>query len=436
MKRPYCNLRRASLLLAFMAVVAMATMAQSVKKELTDNIRLSGSNLLAYPEPRPDGLTATPKGLHPFYISHYGRHGSRFLISRNDYDMPCKTLAEADSLGKLTALGRDVLMRITLMRNEASDRLGELTPLGAEQHRAIAHRMYERFPEVFSGKAVIDAKSTIVIRCILSMENELQELARLNPQLVMRHDASQKDMPYMNYSDRKLGKSRRPAAAREALDKFYNDNVDWRSPMLRLFNDTAYMNHNVDVRKLSNKMFNLASSVQNCPSSAQITLYDLFTDNELYGFWRAANAGWYVDYGHCALNGGEQPYSQRHLLRKIIAEADSCLTLEHPGATLRFGHEVVVLPLVCLMGINGYDLKTDDLTSLERKGWIDYRVFPMGSNVQLVFFRKNSADKDILLKVLLNENEATLPVKTDCPPFYHWSDVREYLLNKLAKYSE
>ena len=433
-KKTYCIAwLRVLMVVAVSLLFVVAAAGQTVKKEVFANIRLSASNLLAYPNPSPNGLTPTPKGLHPFYISHYGRHGSRYLISRSDYEKPCQTLAEADSLGKLTPLGRDVLRRIKILRDEAAGRLGELTPLGAEQHRAIARRMYNRFPEVFSGNAVVDAKSTVVIRCILSMENELQELAKLNPQLVIRHDASQRDMDYLNHSDRGRTRKGRNNGAKEALDKFYEANVDWKSPMLRLFNDTVYVKENVDARQLNDKLLKLASSIQNCPSSASITLYDLFTDNELYGYWRAGNASWYADYGHCTLNGGKKPYSQSHLLRRMIADADSCLALDHPGATLRFGHEVCVLPLVCLMGINGYDLKTDDFGSLERKGWVNYRIFPMGSNVQLVFFRKDKADKDILLKVLLNENEATLPVKTDCAPLYRWRDVRQYLIDKLSE---
>ena len=63
---------------------------------------------------------------------------------------------------------------------EAYNRWGELTPLGAEQHKQIARRMYKRFPSVFKDSVWVDAKSTVVIRCILSMENELQELIRQN----------------------------------------------------------------------------------------------------------------------------------------------------------------------------------------------------------------------------------------------------------------
>ena len=61
----------------------------------------------------------------------------------------------------------------------------------------------------------------------------------------------------------------------------------------------------------------------------------------------------------------------------------------------------------------------------------------MGCNIQLIFYRpvKNKAG-DILVKALLNEREATLPIQTDMHPYYKWSDLRQYYLNKLAKFDE
>lgn len=96
----------------------------------------------------------------------------------------------------------------------------------------------------------------------------------------------------------------------------------------------------------------------------------------------------------------------------------------------------MVLPLTCLLGINGYDLETDDLESLVGKGWVNYRIFPMGANIQLVFYRRNAADSDVLVKVLLNENEATLPVPSDLAPYYRWSDFKDYYLKKLDSYKQ
>lgn len=405
--------------------------AQTARDDFGRDIRLSASNLLAYPGPAQKEPTPPPADKKPFYISHYGRHGSRYLIDPRDYDMPYYTLLRADSAGVLTLTGKDVVRRLEMIRQEAQGRLGELSPLGATQHRQIARRMYERFPEVFSDGVCIDAKSTVVIRCILSMENELLELARLNPSLRFTFDASKHDMAYMNFDDKALVRQRRNEESDAIYEDFCKRNISPDHLLCQLFSDTVYAKRNINIADFYEKMFKLASAVQNTEQRDRVSLYDLFTDDDIYNSWRGANLWWYLNYGAAPVNGGWQPYSQRRLLRKIIEEADSCLLLEHPGATLRFGHETMVLPLVCLMGIDGYDLSTDDYSHLENKGWINYNVFPMGANIQIVFYRSDITDDDILVKVLLNENEATLPIATDMAPYYHWSDVRAYYLDKL-----
>lgn len=408
--------------------------AQTARDEIRNNVCLSASNYLAYPGPSQKKLTPAPKGYSPFYISHYGRHGSRYLISPDDYDVPVRVLARADSLGKLTPLGKDVLRRVTMLRDEAAGRLGELTELGAEQHRQIARRMYERFPEVFKGNVVVDAKSTVVIRCILSMENEMQQLLLMNPKLTIKHDASMHDMYYMNQSDPALYAQKMPRRAEVMWKEYCSRRVNPERLMLSLFSDSSYVRYEVDASDLNYKLFSLASNLQSSELRHKITLYDIFTDDELYANWQMENTWWYINYGACPLNGATQPFSQRNLLRNIIHQADSCIALDKPGATLRFGHETMVLPLTCLLGINGYDSQISSLDSLESKGWINYKVFPMGANIQLVFYRRNRNDKDVLVKVLLNENEATLPVKTDCAPYYRWSDFKKYYLDKLDTY--
>ena len=41
-----------------------------------------------------------------------------------------------------------------------------------------------------------------------------------------------------------------------------------------------------------------------------------------------------------------------------------------------------------------------------------------------------------LFKVLLNEQEATLPIPTDYAPYYKWAEFRRYCLDKLSKYNK
>ena len=414
--------------------ISIGLQAQIARDEIRKDIHYSASNYLAYPGPRQMKLTPAPSGKKPFYLSHYGRHGSRFLIEQNDYDFPYQILAKADSAGKLTPLGKDVLKRVTLLRAEADNLFGELTPLGAKQHQQIAKRMFERFPEVFEGKTNIDAKSTTVNRCILSMEYALLQLISMNPNLRVAHEAAKFDMWYMNYQDKKLNRQKMDSTITVVFQDFLQKYDKSELLMEKLFNDMAYAKKQVDARELTSALFKLASNLQSTELRRKITLYDLFSDEEVYGYWKINNAWWYINFGGYTLNGSKQPYSQRMLLRRIIQEADSCIQLERPGATLRFGHDTMVLPLTCLLELDGYGLQTDNLESLERKGWLNYKIFPMGANVQFVFYRKDLQDKDVLVKVLLNENEVSLPVRSNTEPYYKWSDVRDYYLRKLDAY--
>ena len=420
---------------AIISLFAITTIAQSVQEDLKRDIRYSASNQMAYPTPT-QALTPAPEGYKPFYISHYGRHGSRYLINPKDYSYPHEVLKSADSAGVLTPLGKNVLKRYEIIIQEADNRYGELTPLGAEQHRQIARRMYERFPEVFEGNVWVDAKSTVVIRCILSMTNELTELTRLNPKLRIRHDASMHDMYYMNFNDKELLKKKWNKESNDVYEKYFKEMVNYDYAFCQLFTDTSFVWRKADARKFYEKLFHTANNLQNLEARKKVTLYDLFTDENMYNNWRVANMWWYLGYGFSQLNGGKQPYVQRNLLRKIIEEADSCIVLQNPGATLRFGHETMVMPLTVLMGLNGYDLVTDDYAHLDQKGWVNYRIFPMGANIQLVFYRRNTGNKDVLVKVLLNENEATLPIKSNTAPYYKWSEVRDYYIKKIESYKE
>ena len=410
--------------------------AQQARKDFKADRNLSASNYLAYPGPLQAKLTAAPKGYEPFYLSHYGRHGSRWLIGDRDYNRPVNILAKADSLGKLTAKGKDVLHKLTLLRDAAYKRDGELTLLGAQQHKGIAKRMLQNFPEIFKGKTNVDAKSTVVIRCILSMENALQQMLVMNPELQIRHDASYHDMYYMNQSDTTLEHRKVTPEARKALDAFNKKHQHPERVMRLLFNDDNYWQNEINANDLYKVIYKQAGNLQSTELRHDFTLYDLFTDDEIYDLWVQDNAWWYVAYGPSPLNGGTQPYSQRNLLRKIISEADSCIQLKHPGATLRYGHDTMVMPLTCLLDLDGMGKQITDFEQLDKEGWRNYRIFPMACNIQFVFYRPVNGKGDILFKVLRNENEATLPIKAVTGPYYRWQDFKDYFLKKLDAYEK
>jgi hypothetical protein len=392
-------------------------------------------NYDTYPDSIPENLTPAPMGKRPFYISHYGRHGSRYINKRSGYEIPYKMMVHANGVNELTATGKQVFSEMNLILEDSEDRWGDLTPLGRSQQQHIARRMISRFPEVFADSACVAARSTIVPRCIMSMEAAMMELAQLNPRLHITMDASKSTQWYMNHQDPLL-RSKLIPEAQKVYDKYTASRLGNSRLMEMLFKNPDIVKELVDESFFNYYLMKMGLFQLNTHRYQDTYLTDLFTTEDLYRMWQIDNALWYMQYGFCPLNGGDYPYSQRHLLRRIIAEADSCISLEKPGAQLRFGHETVLLPLVCLIGINGYDLQTTDLEELEEKGWWCSSVFPMGSNVQFIFYRRNPSDKDVLFKVLLNEQEARLPIRSDCAPYYHWADFRRYCLKKLDRYEK
>ena len=415
--------------------------AQSVKDDFKQNINRAGSNSYAYPGPT-STLTAAPKGYEPCYLSHYGRHGSRYHIG-SVYSRTYKLLQKADAAGVLTERGKQLLDEVRQLRDEAAGRDGELTELGAQQHMQIAERMFNNFPQIFKKPGThIDAKSTVVIRCILSMESALQQLKSMNPDLDIRHDASYHDMYFMNQDDSVIYAAKRKYHS--TLKGYREARIHPERLMPLLFTQETYWRDSINAQSLMKDISGLALHIQNSEIRHRMDLTPLFTQDELYDIWKTNNAYWYMTYGPSPVTDGIQPYSQRNLLHKIISEADSCLQHDNCGVNLRYGHDTMVMPLTCLLELDNTNQQIQDLDSLPLKGWCDYRIFPMACNLQFVFYRstgakagtadKDSRGKDILVKVLRNENEARLPIKTKTFPYYKWSDVKAYYLDKLAKY--
>ena len=414
-------------------LVPFSSWAQPKVKDLIRQAPSYAScNYYIYPDSITKPLTPSPEGKKPFYISHYGRHGSRYISSRSGYDIPYIMIQEADSLEELTPEGEKVLQEMnTIMRN-TENRWGELTGFGKRQLQNIGQRMAERFPEVLCPGATVSGISTTVPRCIESMGACLMQMLQVCPQLKVTMTSSHRNQWYMNHQDRKLRRYMTPEA-KKAYETYIANRLGNTRLMEIIFKNPDIVKEVVDEDQFNYYLMKMGLFQLHINYNQSTYLMTLFDTDDLYLMWQIDNASWYIQHGACKLNGGRQPYSQRYLLRQIIADADSCIRLDRPGAQLRFGHETVLLPLVCLIGVNGFDLETDNLNELEEKGWWCSSVFPMGCNLQFIFYRSDPKDQDVLFKVLLNEEEATLPLQPVSGPYYRWSDFRQYCLDKLSK---
>lgn len=415
------------LLLTCCMVLTMS--AQTAREEIKANKFLSASNYLDYDNyPATKPLTPAPKGYEPYLMNHYGRHGSRWLINEHQYTGILNTLRKASEQGKLTTAGEDVMRQVDVIYQSSIKRLGDLTTVGERQHHGIGKRMAQNFPEIFKKEGLpVDARSTVVIRCILSMVAECEEIAAANPTAQFHNDVSQSLQYYLNQprsqfldSVRKSTRSIRHELENKLLKESHPERL-----MGVLFNDAQWAADSVKAANFVASLFDIAANMQS--HDLGLDLYSYFTDEEIYAQWRVRNMGWYIDYGASPLGGGVQPFCQANLLKDIIQVAD---TTKQTCAVLRFGHEVCVMPLACLLELDNCGYVTDDLENLDQV-WRNYKIYPMACNVQLVFYRPVSGKGDILVKALLNEREATLPVKTRQFPYYKWKDLRQYYLKRL-----
>lgn len=429
-------------LLSILALACSATaFSQTAHEEIHENILLTGSNHLAYITPTKP-LTPTPKGYEPFYMNHYGRHGSRWLIGENEYRAPLEKLRTANENGKLTPLGKEVLEKLERFQPTTVRRLGDLSDIGEQQHHGIGRRMTQNFPEIFSGKtAEVDARSTVVIRCILSMTAECEELTAFNPNVKMHNDVSEALQYYLNHDwDGKVRESGRKSW--RIIDHYKKLYTHPERLCSTLFTDDSYWQHpEFNAPSFVRALFRVTTNMQS--HSFGEDLYPIFTEDEAYDLWRAQNVEWYLNYGPAPQTDGNMPYSQRYLLRNMIETADTVLASRSftNGAALRFGHEVCVMPLACLMELDSCGVQVDDLDRLADR-WVNYRIYPMACNIQMIYYRPKKAKpgefhaEDILVKVLLNEKEATLPIPTDNHPYYSWAQLRKYYTEKLDRFGE
>lgn len=421
------NLRIKTLALV-LATFGLGVNAQTTFEEISADLNKAGGVYLAYPKVEAK-QTPAPKGYKPFYVSHYGRHGSRYLLGDGDYQWIIQLMTKADAVNGLTPLGKDVLQRLQLVWKETEGHGGDLTPLGVRQHQGIAERMSKNFPEVFRGKRHVSARSTVVYRCAMSMVAFGDRLKGLNPQLDINYEMSEKYMSYLNYhTDRSnafthgekgpwVEEYRKFEAAQVKPDRLVNS----------LFSNADFIRCEVNPANLMWGLYWIAVDMQDIETP--LSFYDIFTAQEMFDLWQCVNYRFYICNANPLASKGLVMANAKTLVENIIESADSAMKNRSIAATLRFGHDGNVIPLLALLQIENFDVAVAGPAEVY-KHWCDFKATPMASNVQLVFFENKS--RDVLVKFLHNEKEVHIPVKTDIWPYYHWNEVKEYYQKRLS----
>lgn len=404
--------------LAVSAVPALA--AEKTPRQLIAEIpERSGGIYYAYPH-EDDIMPEIPKGYEVAFISHYGRHGSRWIIKTWEYHESIAALDSAAQHNGLTPLGNDVLRRLRIIEAQARGNEGALSPKGEAQHRGIAERLLLRFPDVLNDSAQIEAYSSTEPRCIMSMAAFCERMKELKPGLAIKRHASPGDMAFISWSNPEIKAVNKPDSP------WWKDLEDWRDSVLKpqrlmaaLFTDPLGVENPT---RLMWMLHDVAVDVQDVDPGVE--LLDIFTTDELYNLWQALNYKMYYLHGNNPATKAAGPRSARSLLNHIVADIDSAATGSRPhrAATLRFGHDTALLRLLALAKIEGATEVVDNPAEYADH-WQDFALTPMAANLQIILLT-SCEGKEPLIHIRHNERPAVLPIKNTHRYFYPWTAVR------------
>lgn len=374
-------------------------------------------------------LSKAPNGYKPFYISHYGRHGSRYAWNPDTYTLIRDVFKKAEEKDVLTPFGKEFAKKYMDFWEVPYINTGDLVPLGYDQHLAIGTFVYEQFPQVFKGRKKVDALSSTGQRCIVSMGAFNTGLMSGNPKLQVRMQSDHMGMgiiapPSAPRAIRKKFKGQDEEPKIESVSSFFKRTVNYDGILKKLFTDYSFLKEMENGEDFMDELWELLSGYHNYVKEPLFD--DLIPQEEIVKVWEAAN--YYSFYSDITARYGMIP-----LLKDIIEKAEASFGDPNRAAHLRFGHDYILEGLLTLLNVNNMGVIPDHPE--EAKYWFQNYNIPMAGTILFVFCKNKQ--NDILFKVVLNENDATLP---DLQPvqgnFYRWSDFRAYTDKIIQEHPE
>ena len=384
------------LLLCVACLIACQLFAQNEKL---------GGVYYAYPiesgNSAPEILPA-PEGYEPFYISHYGRHGSRWLTNDMRYVWVNRHFEDQKNL---TKLGKSVRKRLAKIWKNAEGNGGKLTALGVRQHRGIARRMYQNFPQLFADDAHLTAHSSVSGRCRSSMLAFLDELGNLGFRNVPEAITDSVDMQWIAYTspEEKALEKRTNLPLKISADRFVK----------ALFLDPSKVK---EPTKLLTELHTIASDMQDV--ELNVSLFDIFTPEEMQAVYEKNNENMTIVHGDAILNEGIPARSAISLWQRIEADADAAIARGGVGADLRFGHDSNLYRLLTLMKVNSVGNMPDKMDE----------ILPMAANLQMIFYRNTQGD--VLVQLLHNEKPLTMSYSPS-QKYYRWNELKQKVAERI-----
>lgn len=405
----------------------LALQAQSARELIQDDVLRAGGVYYMY-QFKEHKVTPPPAGYTPVYLSHYGRHGARYLLNDTQYERSLGVLRAAHEAGALTPEGEDLWTEASAYFEETCRyRAGNLTLPGWEQHYRIAQDIYKDNRKLFKKRPVITAGATQIPRCIVSMTAFCQGLLKADPKLDIYAAASTAELdelnphasenPFRQSVPMEGGRYKRKDPWGTDLKTFIDKRIDHKAICSRIFKDPEFTKPFRGTRAFVTDLYDLVFNMQ-CTGTSR-SLLSVFKPEEIYPLWEINN---YIHYMEAA-----PPATMRDLpaLKHLVADADSAIASGLPAVRLRFGHDTVLLFLVSSFGADGFGIVPESADGISERWW-NFRS-PMAATMYLVFCRNKKGD--VLFKMVLNGEEARLPLTPVTGPWYSWTECKNKFNN-------
>jgi len=412
--------------------ICACAFAQLTLEDVQKDPRLSAVNLRIYPVDEIGVLSEAPTGYKPFYAYYIGRHGSRYLTGKTVYSQTLSAFETAASDGALTEVGWSVLRRLRVIAADADGKVGHLTRTGERQLYGIAQRMYANYPEIFAKKDLqIEAISTGVRRVIGTMNAYCTKMQELNPSAQISTTVG--SPIYGEWGSDTPGAKDCKDADTPFAQRLKAKASEYNKPdrlMALLFIDPSYPESiGENKQALMNSLQQIAGIAQSVDLEYQdYNLYDIFTAEELYHYSVLRNYEFYVKYG----SSPETAKDFNHMIHKpmelMIERAENAWKDGGDDAFLVFCHDgnigsyAPALQIPWAYSTTAVD--PEDVALVYSAG----EVVPMAANLQFIFYKNKKGN--VLVKVLLNEREAVLPIGKKGTPYNDWETFKKFVLSK------
>ncbi len=392
--------------------------------------------------------TIPPEGYFPFYIDYTGRHGSRYMGDPTE-KMIAEVVQKAKNENLFTSKGQQLLEQANSFIGVNENSYGLLTDIGMQELEEIGTRILNQYSDIFRGRA-LKVLTTEKERTIQSAKAFISSYANIYSTTTIEQEAdtAQTTLRFFDYSDEynNYRKSNYITTVVDSIRASADNEQHTKNVLGRIFESDFIEQLNAgialsdgstcDSRKFVMSLYDLYTSTFSLASDV-VSKYNLdfsqyFNTQELQWFDGATSCRSYMTLGPGFDVNGIQIKVAAPLLIGILKTADSVINGKQLDAYLKFGHAETTTPLSTLMEIEGANKSANSILDFY-KYWNAGNIAPMAANIQLVLYKSKEADKPILAKVLLNEQEVKIPVETAIYPYYKWEDVKEYYYNKLNR---